>query len=532
MVDFLPGCGGASRVDKLIELFAREGEIPYPDDCVDIGYTKDQCKVLRDVTGRVADWNSIKEVEGEITEAEAEKMRQAGIPEPEIAAIKERATPARIDHLIDAYQKEEVAGVKINYIRQLGIVGRRDKDKVSPIIRGILSDPHNKEEYDTQFQAVEALGDLNDLNSIPLLENIALSGAYAGGVQAASVRVLCGFGDTKLPEIFLNGALGGDLASACRVEDYNAQFSDKAQLSKGIEDMLKVKGSNFSSNPVGEFAVGLLKKHAGELGDSEVIRLANIGISAHSSDSYSDGVIRGKVFKAMETLPDSSELKEFLKSLAVSSGVGDDVNTDVNTLALSEIARRGYKDLLPYLFAVDSVRNSIPIFGASYSSYLITEKSDNDYRRETLAKFGEDILPFLEPIVKHDNSESVRADAVKLISRIAGEKAVNLLTLAMDDPVENVRRLAANALAIRGKIEVLKSKLKSDRPEVRRAAISAIPNYGDIASTYPLILNSARSDKDETVKAMARKLIKTICAKNQDFCSDKLIEMLIEATAR
>ncbi len=267
-------------------------------------------------------------------------------------------------------------------------------------------------------------------------------------------------------------------------------------------------------------------KHAAELGDSEVIRLANIGLDAHAFGSNFQSVLRGNIFKVIAAMPNSDELKELLKNVATSYlGTGD----NAIDWALSEMARRGYKDLLPYLFAVDLVRKSIPIFGGRE---LVS--AGPDYRRiETLAGFGEDILPFLEPIVKHNKSALVRIDAMHLIFRIGGKKAVDLLALAMDDPAEeNVRLSAGRELASRGELEALKTKLKSDRPEVRRAAIFAFRDYEDKVSVYPLIISYARNDRDESVRAEAHRLIEAICAMNPNFCSDKLIGKTVKTPAR
>ena len=75
-----------------------------------------------------------------------------------------------------------------------------------------------------------------------------------------------------------------------------------------------------------------------------------------------------------------------------------------------------------------------------------------------MAGFGEDVLPYLETIIRTSPDAGLRYSAVETISLMNGGKVDELLALAMEDPAEHIRALAGKEVAKRGNIEALTSK--------------------------------------------------------------------------
>ena len=102
---------------------------------------------------------------------------------------------------------------------------------------------------------------------------------------------------------------------------------------------------------------------------------------------------------------------------------------------------------------------------------------------------GRRALAALTGVLEAENDESIRLNAVLILSGM-GEEAIDPLTLALSDPVWEVRDSAATTLANMGHAayDPLLQALDSPHEYARSRAAKALGNIGDVRAIGPLIL--------------------------------------------
>ncbi|MBK5189981.1 MAG: HEAT repeat domain-containing protein [Methanosarcinales archaeon] len=101
----------------------------------------------------------------------------------------------------------------------------------------------------------------------------------------------------------------------------------------------------------------------------------------------------------------------------------------------------------------------------------------------------EDDVNSLIAVLKHEKDSHVRAKAVEALGKIGDARVVEPLMQALKDEHWDVRRKAVWALGNMGEIAVepLMQALKDEHWDVRRKAAWALGNIGDVRGVEPLI---------------------------------------------